>query len=263
MSGGNFSRIIWLSSIRKISFRATVCKYVQNSKAEYLFTQLDLPVKHPNIVKFKLGTFGGTDFSEKNVLHYTNNSPYIALNLAILMGAKRIGLIGVDFTDHHFFAKSGKHPLAPQFEAINEQYKKLAESAEANGIEIFNLSKVSRLTAFPKLSIDEFEKLSKPRTIEKSESLKIVSYSTTPVAGVPAILARCINAKTEHTARCVWATNDYGNGVKFTGDVEWNKNPREAERLLSRSRSGDRSQRKNRAATYKIFQRKSGHHDGA
>ncbi len=149
------------------------------------------------------------------------------------MGAKRIGLIGVDFTDNHFFAKSGKHPLAPQFETINEQYTKLAEAAEANGIEIFNLSKVSRLTAFPKISIDEFEKLSEPQTIEKSESLKIVSYSTTPMAGVPAILARCINSKTGHAARCVWATNDYGNGVKFTGDVEWNIKPIEAKKLLN------------------------------
>ena len=130
--------------------------YVETSKAEYLFTQLDLPVKHPNIVKFQLGTFGGTDFSDPNVLHYTNNSPYIALYLAILMGAKRIGLIGVDFTDHHFFAKTGKHPLAPQFDAINEQYCRLAEAAKANGVEIFNLSEISRLTAFPKFSIDEF-----------------------------------------------------------------------------------------------------------
>ena len=217
----------------KNQFSGDRFKYVQNSKAEYLFTQLDLPVKHPNVVKFKLGTFGGTDFSNPNVLHYTNNSPYIALCLAILMGAKRIGLIGVDFTDHHFFAKSGKHPLAPQFDAINGQYEKLAEAAKAIGVEIFNLSKISRLTAFPKISIDEFENLSNPQTVKKSESLKIVSYSTMPVAGVPAILARCINSKTEHTARCVWATNDYGNGVKFIGDVEWNEKAREAEKLLA------------------------------
>ena len=179
----------------KNQFSGDRFKYVESSQAEYLFTQLDLPVKHPNIVKFKLGQFGGTDFSNSNVLHYTNNSPYIALNLAILMGAKRIGLIGVDFTDHHFFAKSGKHPLAPQFEAINEQYRKLADAAKANGVEIFNLSKISRLTAFPKISIDEFENVSNPQTVKKSESLKIVSYSTMPVAGVPAILARCLNAE--------------------------------------------------------------------
>ncbi|MEP6904268.1 MAG: glycosyltransferase, partial [Actinomycetota bacterium] len=151
------------------------------------------------------------------------------------MGAKRIGLIGVDFTDHHFFAKTGKHPLAPQFDSINEQYCRLAESAKSLGIKIFNLSKISRLTAFPKISVDEFENFQQPdfKTTEKAGALKIVSYATTPVAGVPAILARCINTQTEHSARCVWATNSYGNGVEFAGDVEWQNQPQYAEHLLS------------------------------
>ena len=140
----------------KEQFAGDRFQYVESSKAKYIFTQLDLPVEHPNIVKFKLGTFGGTDFSRTDVLHYTNNSPYIALNLAILMGAKLIGLIGVDFTDHHFFAETGSHTLAPQFEAINGQYEKRAAAAENENIEVFNLSKISRLTAFPKISIDEF-----------------------------------------------------------------------------------------------------------
>ena len=43
-------------------------RFVENSRAEYLFTQLDLGVKHPNIVKFQLGSFGGTDFSSKDLL---------------------------------------------------------------------------------------------------------------------------------------------------------------------------------------------------
>lgn len=205
-------------------------RYVETSRAKFLFTQLDLPVKHPNVVKFKLGQLGGTDFSNPDVLNYTNNSPYIALCLAILMGAKRVGLIGVDFTDNHFFSKTGKHPLAPQFEKINEQYRRLAEAAKALGVEIFNLSRRSRLTAFPKASFSEFENSSERG--EKTAPLKIVSYATTPVAGVPAILARCISARAGHSARCVWATNDYGNGVKFAGDVEWRKAPEKAKSLL-------------------------------
>lgn len=210
-------------------------KFVENSKASYLFTQLELGVEHKNVVKFRLGAFGGTDFGSENVLHYTNNSPYIAVCLAILMGVKRVGLIGVDFTDNHFFAPTGAHPLAAQFAAIDEQYRRLARAANARGVEIFNLSAVSRLTAFPKISADAFENLSTmpPKVAAKSESLRIVSYATTPVAGVPAILARCISARTNHSARCVWATNRYGNGVEFAGDVEWENQPRAAEDLLA------------------------------
>lgn len=150
----------------KRQFSGDRFRYVENSRAKYLFTQLDLGVNHPNVVKFQLGKSGGTDFSNPNVLHYTNNSPYIALCLAIHLGAKRIGLIGVDFTDNHFFAKTGRHPLAPQFEKINLQYETLAKAANAFGVEIFNLSRISRLTAFPKMSPEEFA----AQTIEKFDT---------------------------------------------------------------------------------------------
>src|SRR6185369_5032410 len=60
--------------------------YVETSQAEYLFTQLNLGLSRENIVKFKLGTYGGTNLSNPNVFHHTQNSPYVALCLAVLMG---------------------------------------------------------------------------------------------------------------------------------------------------------------------------------
>src|SRR5206468_11631750 len=33
-------------------------------------------------------------------------------------------------------------------------------------------------------------------------------------------------------ARCVWAADGYGNGVRFHGDVQWNRTPRDAMALL-------------------------------
>jgi hypothetical protein len=108
------------------------------------------------VIKFTLGTHGGTDLSHPNVLHYTQNSPYVGICLAVQMGACRIGLIGVDFTDHHFFAPTGKHSLAPQLSIIDEQYKRLYEAIRTRGVEIFNLSSTSRLTAFPKMSLADF-----------------------------------------------------------------------------------------------------------
>lgn len=64
-------------------------------------------------------------------------------------------------------------------------------------------------------------------------SLRIVSYSVTPVAGVPVILARCISARTHHRCRCVWATNRYGSGVVFDGDIQWTESPGQAEAELA------------------------------
>jgi spore maturation protein CgeB len=78
------------------------------------------------------------------------------LCLAIHMGARQIGLIGVDFTNHHFFAQTGVHSLTAQLPVIDEQYRRLGAAARERGVEIYNLSAASRLTAFPKITVEEF-----------------------------------------------------------------------------------------------------------
>jgi spore maturation protein CgeB len=135
--------------------------YVENSEADYLFTQIDLGLARENIVTFNLGTNGGADLSDPHVLHYTQNSPYVALCLAVQMGATRIGLIGVDFTDNHFFAETGAHPLLAHLPVIDQQYAELYAAIRARGVEVFNLSRTSRLAAFPKQSLAEFARAEK------------------------------------------------------------------------------------------------------
>lgn len=211
----------------KDQFHGDRFRYVEESRAKAIFTQLKLGVRHPHIVQIRLGKFGGVDFSNPNCLHYTRNSPYLAMCLAIHVGAKRIGLIGVDFTNDHFFAHTGQHPLTRQFVQIDQEYKRLYDACCRQGIEVYNLSACSRLTALPRMSFEEFVSRERPK-----QSLNIVSYSTTPVAGVPAILARCIASRTGHNCRAIWATNSYSNGVAFEGDVEFQKTPAVAEELL-------------------------------
>jgi SAM-dependent methyltransferase len=133
-------------------------RYVENSRARFLFTQRDdLGMVQPAIVRFRLGRFGGTDFNDHQVLHYTQNSPYVALCLAAHLGASRIGLIGVDFSEHHFFAPTGPHPLSAQLAAIDRQYSELGRALRARGVGVINLSSGSRLTAFPKRPMAQFE----------------------------------------------------------------------------------------------------------
>ncbi|HVG32469.1 MAG TPA: hypothetical protein VM911_05290, partial [Pyrinomonadaceae bacterium] len=131
-------------------------RYVETSRAEYVFTQLNLGLARGNVVKFRLGAYGGTSFNGSDVLHYTQNSPYVAMCLAIYMGAARIGVIGLDFTEHHFFARTGTHALSRQLATIDGQYRRLGESLRERGVEVFNLSRASRLTAFPKMTLEEF-----------------------------------------------------------------------------------------------------------
>jgi hypothetical protein len=162
-------------------------RYVESSQAQFLFTQLDLGLKRDNLVRFSLGVQGGTDFSKADQLNYTQNSPYVALCLAVHMGAKRIGLIGVDFADHHFFAATGIHSLSSQLPAIDEQYRLLHEAIKSQGAEVFNLSRTSRLQALPKLSLKEFE--SRADTITLAQPDNQNDAQSTVVTGPPSTLS--------------------------------------------------------------------------
>ena len=111
-------------------FKGDRFQFVETSKADYLFTQVaNLGVTHPNIVNFRLGEKAGTSFNDTNVLHYSVITPYMALYLAALMGSKLIGLIGVDFTDHHFFGPTGPHEWTPYLANIDAGLSPLGRSA--------------------------------------------------------------------------------------------------------------------------------------
>lgn len=131
-------------------------RYVETSRAQALFSQLDLGIRHPRVVRLRLGQRGGTDLGPGDALPYTRNSPYVALCLALYMGARRIGLIGVDFTNDHFFAATGTHPLNRELGQIDEEYRRLYQACRDRGVEVFNLSPVSRLTSLPRLSLRGF-----------------------------------------------------------------------------------------------------------
>lgn len=207
--------------------------YVEASQAKAIFTPYD--IAHPRAVRFRLGRRGGNARGDGQCLDYSNNSPYVAVNLARYLGAKRIGLIGVDFTDHHFFGRTGRHPLAGQLAQIDRDYAALAAACRDDGVELVNLSRDSRLTALPKADLSWLTTSDTPAPVPRQAAdrvLRIVSYATTPVAGVPALLARCIAAATPHNAHCVWATGSYGNGVAFAGGTLWRQQPREALALL-------------------------------
>jgi len=138
----------------RTQFKKDRFKYVEASNARVLFTQLDLGRVRPPVVRFQLGQYGGTEIGAGNALHYTQNSPYVAVCLAAYLGATRIGLIGVDLTDHHFFADTGRHSLAGRLREIDSQYGRLAQALEARGVELVNLSSVSRLASLPRGRIE-------------------------------------------------------------------------------------------------------------
>jgi len=150
--------------------------YIENSRAKYLFTQLDLGHVQSEVVRFRLGKKSGTDFSDPNVLHYTQNSPYVAICLAVHMGASRIGIIGVDFTDNHFFKKTGRHVLSNRLTRMDAEYKNLEAALSKQGVAVINLSSQSRLTAFKKGNIGSLKKMDNSMKNEREKRIFFVNY---------------------------------------------------------------------------------------
>ena len=139
----------------RTQFHGDRFRYVETSGADYIFTQrTDLDLHRCNLVAFRLGEKEGTDFSDPNVLHYSVVTPYVAVCLAAHMGASRIGLIGVDFTDNHFFAHTGPHPWSPFVATIDQQFARLRAALLERGVDLLNLSRTSRLTTLPKVALE-------------------------------------------------------------------------------------------------------------
>jgi hypothetical protein len=133
---------------------------VMRSTAKHLFTCAK-GWRHTSLVHFELGNRSLGNLDNPDKLDHYLNSPYAAVNLAYKMGASHIGLIGVDFTDGHFYnPKDGKHPLmrSNYLAKLNSAYQVLTTELAKRGTILVNLSPISNL-ALRKMSVKEFKKL--------------------------------------------------------------------------------------------------------
>ena len=135
-------------------------KLVNESTAKYLFTCAK-GWRHKNLVNFELGSKAVKHLDDPNRIDHFVNSPYTAIGLAYKLGAKNIGLIGVDFTNGHFYnPKDGAHPIIQinYLKKVNSAYFSLKLELEKRGVSLYNLSQQS-LVDLPKITLDQFDKL--------------------------------------------------------------------------------------------------------
>jgi hypothetical protein len=140
------------------SFKWGRWKYVEENNADYVFTHLpnlELPNPDQRVV-INLGSPEGTNLENYGFIDYTTNSPYMAVILAYQMGAKKIGIIGVDFTQNHFFAETGTHKINREINRVLNQYESLGKALKSRGVKIANLSPESLVESWPKMNFEEF-----------------------------------------------------------------------------------------------------------
>jgi GT2 family glycosyltransferase len=183
-------------------------EFVRNSQARYVFTDHDLGLPRDNVVKFPIRQSAAPRFNDPHALYLIGRpptSPFLALCLAAHMGAKAIGLIGVDFTNGHFFADDGVHKLAPQLAGINRRFFVLGNALLERGVKIFNLSAESRINAFPRMGLEEFYALQQSGGTRSwsRPAKRLCFHSSAPVDENTVNVARLINAHTMLSCRVV------------------------------------------------------------
>ena len=133
---------------------------ISNNSSPYMITHManKWPGVKSEIVEIKLGDMklGHLGKTPTDIIDYHNNSPFRACICAYYMGARRIGLIGVDFTDNHFNNKDGRHKLTGKLEKINEKFGQLVKKLGALGCELYNISPISQVSSIPKMDQDVF-----------------------------------------------------------------------------------------------------------
>ena len=137
-------------------------EYVKESLSPVIFSHLDDPgpiTRSAHLSKIKTGNRNSPNLDNLSVVDYTTNSPYMAIIIAYQLGAKKIGMVGVDFTQDHFFSNTGAHKLSKHIVSIDNEYSVLRAELEKKGVKVANLSPISALEAWPKMDIESFDSL--------------------------------------------------------------------------------------------------------
>lgn len=129
-------------------------KEIIYNKADTLFTQIkELGVGYSDfnynkVCMIDVKRITNDSNINKNICLASNNSTFIACSMAINMGAKNIGMIGVDIEGHKsLHSDTALKKINRDFTLLNKLHK------------IYNLSKNSKIKALEKININDFYKL--------------------------------------------------------------------------------------------------------
>lgn len=135
-------------------------KIILASKADYIFSVHELPFQSERIVRIPERRFKENlnKIYNENGLFRLRKSSTTALSLALYMGFSQIGIIGFDLRgDRAMFNETNNVSMKPEwFSEMNQFMKKVYEWGLSRNQEIYNLSEISLINAFPKMNYQDF-----------------------------------------------------------------------------------------------------------
>jgi len=91
-----------------------------------------------------------------NLIHTGGNSAFQAMNLAVIAGANRILLLGCDMTGKHWFGEHPKSLRKPSpYGRFRRAFEEAAPQLKQLGVRVINCSPISRIQAYPKMTLEE------------------------------------------------------------------------------------------------------------
>lgn len=107
-------------------------------------------------------------------IHQGGNGGYQAINLAVLLGAKRIALLGFDMQGGHWHGRHPKglnNPEQGNFARWIQAFDGMAPDLGKAGVEVINCTPGSALRCFPMVTLEDFL-LDTPRHVEHAKYSK-------------------------------------------------------------------------------------------
>jgi len=139
-------------------------RYVAKIKRDFsgeLWTQSEKSARKYGIKLWQGQSVAGLG---REKIHFGNNSGYQAINLAYLLGAKSIILLGFDMKRQagktHFF---GDHPYHRNTQGPDDQvmqrwcrnFVQLAADLKSEGVTVYNATRMTALTAFEQKDLEK------------------------------------------------------------------------------------------------------------
>lgn len=138
-------------------------RYANEIKRDFagdLWTQCQISAR-----KYKIKLWQGQSMPGlgRKLIHFGSNSGYQAINLAYLLGAKSIILLGFDMKrkngQTHFF---GDHPYHTNSQGPNDAimqrwcgyFVELAKDLKEEGVQVYNATRETALTAFEQRELE-------------------------------------------------------------------------------------------------------------
>lgn len=133
-------------------------KQIADSYAGLKFTVTVESTKWPGVTLLGKGTSHGLSLDPMKIC-LGGNGGYQALNIAVLMGASRVLLLGYDMRvgakgKQHWHAD---HPMTMRspYQTFQRAYPTLVEPLKKAGVEVINCSRDTAITCFPRMPIDQ------------------------------------------------------------------------------------------------------------